>query len=511
MRSDFSVDETSNKCQGKHKDEVTNEYNVGIVGNWTSANYGAQLTYYALYKTLADMDKNVVMIERAGLGEKEENGLFAENPYPKNVIKKSYATITDMKELNDSCDTFVLGSDQLWRYGLFEQHSMNEFMLSFANCDIRKISYATSFGFPEIDIPPKYISKAKYLMNRLQKVSVREKTGVDICKKTFGVQAEQVLDPVFLCNVSYYKELMVKSTSEKKDSYIFCYIPYNKNIENIIHIIENMAERLDKKIVCVCNVSKETFNFGDEKKLILDEKKCKIEDWLYYLYNSDMVITTSYHGYCFSLIFNKQVLAMFSNTNVLERANSLAETLNIVKPYLIDDFNIESCFSEYLIDYNVANERLASEISRSIKWLEDALNSKIEYEKSDLLWDAIGTEIADIFSENDEYKRKINRNRQEKRNTVIFGAGLILDDYYKEISQITHPMYIVDNNEKKWGMTMYDGIECVAPETLKDIDNPYVIIAVKNENVINSIKKQLNDMGIRDIVHIFEFIKKKDR
>lgn len=83
-------------------------YDIGIVGNWSFRNYGAHLTYYALYSVLSEMGYDVLMIERT-MQLSDPNlspGLFLENPYPEESMCPALPDITAMKMLNEKAADF---------------------------------------------------------------------------------------------------------------------------------------------------------------------------------------------------------------------------------------------------------------------------------------------------------------------------------------------------------------------------------------------------------------------
>ena len=98
-----------------------NHYDVGILGVWTGCNYGSIATYYALNKIITGMGYSVLMIDKPRLSNKRDVEMEMTHSrkfaYENYDISKSYL-IKDIGELNEICDTFVIGSDQVWNYGI---------------------------------------------------------------------------------------------------------------------------------------------------------------------------------------------------------------------------------------------------------------------------------------------------------------------------------------------------------------------------------------------------------
>jgi hypothetical protein len=183
---------------------------VGILGWWIEtpySNYGSTLTDYALYRYLTDKGLSVAMVSPPGF-DRAYAGVFNKKYRYRMTANYSKA---DMKENNKYIDSFVVASDVLWYYDAFIRQGFN-FLLDFVDDSKRKISYSTSFGntvkfFPDSEMP-----YAKYLMQRFDHVSVREVDGVKICKERFEVDATQVLDPVFICDMKNWEEIEKNAT-----------------------------------------------------------------------------------------------------------------------------------------------------------------------------------------------------------------------------------------------------------------------------------------------------------
>lgn len=486
---------------------ITNN-TVGVVGVWSALNYGSELTYYALYQVLKDEKKNVLMLEQLPTENHMEETvgpeLFHNNPYPLDSLRMG--SVSQMQELNEVCDTFVVGSDQLWRYRFFKK-KRDANLLSFVSANKRKISYATSFGEKVYSAPPEYTSKMLYFLNRFHKISVREKSGVDICNNTFGIDVEWVLDPVFLCDIRHYEALIQNAKVSLEEPFIFVYLVHPTKEKK--EFIKEAVLRMGKKAVFVRSPNRKTESEDWDTNF---EDDCKVEDLLYYIKQSDRVITDSFHGYCFSIIFNKQIIPMFQTVggdDSAERTLSLMSALGIEGSVFMTDVDIEQyCSGEKDIIYKVINKRLDAERKRCRQWLLEALDTEVTYDKSDLLWDAIRPEIYKMRErelQQEEAQRERKRLENANRNIVLFGTGKIFLHHRASIMKRMNICSITDNNPDKWGRE-YDGIVCVSPEELKSIDNPYVLITVSNEKLVDSIRLQLSEMGIEDVAKLSEWM-----
>lgn len=487
------------------------QHNIGVVGTWDNMNYGSQLTYYALYRYLINEGYNVFLIQGTTneIKGKLSPSLFRKNPYPTNILIKT--NIAYMNELNKKCDTFIVGSDQLWRDDFFlKTKDVN--LLFFAHEDKRKISYATSFGKTSFKSSDKVVRRMKHLLSRFDKISVREKTGINICKDIFSVQAEVTLDPVFLCKKEEFEGLI--SYSKKilsDDSFIFVYIlhPSKEKKTRIKTIINNST----KKIVFVRSPRK---NLDYEECEFPYESDCKVEDWLFYIKNCSLVITDSFHAFCFSVLYNKKIIPIFQTLNGKdsgERILSLAEIFKI--NISLQQMNKTMENDDKVSYFNLAEIdkiSLEKEINRSKDWLKNALMIQVNNDKTDLLLEDLRKEIQELLFLKKEIEKTEMGHRQEKnrlkfgdRNIILFGAGKNLEKEFEHIRNSINISGIVDNDTKKWGL-VFDGIECKCPRYINEIANPYVIITAKNEAVIREIKSYLHSANITDIALLSEWL-----
>lgn len=101
-------------------------------------------------------------------------------------------------------DAYVVGSDQVWRPAFNLGPRLGNMFLDFAGDDVKKISYAASFGCKEWEYTEEQERMCGKLAKRFDAISVREASGVDLCKEHFGVDATLVLDPTLLLNKEDY-------------------------------------------------------------------------------------------------------------------------------------------------------------------------------------------------------------------------------------------------------------------------------------------------------------------
>ena len=354
-----------------YMDGNNRHYDVGVVGWWYNSNYGGTLTYYALHQALKSMGLSVLMIEKASSNTDYKPDY---SQIPRRFAKKYY-DISDiynpgkMGELNNICDSFISGSDQLFSSALWEYSGPNYF-LDFAHPLKNMISYASSFG-ESFNANVAFRQKVSYYLRRFSSLSVRENYAVDIMKNNFGLEATNVLDPVFICDVAEYDKLIEKSKVKINDNY-FCSFILDPNEEKRKSIIY-----LNKKLnLPYTNLIHATDFENKMKQLDLDNIKpdIDIEDFLAYYKNAKFIITDSFHGTCFAIIFRKPFISIANKIRGVRRFESLLETFGL-KDRLVYDCNEiyenPELFSN--IDYDKVYEKISEIKTFSYNWLKNAL------------------------------------------------------------------------------------------------------------------------------------------
>ena len=198
---------------------------------------------------------------------------------------------------------------------------------------------------------------AKELLKNFTGISIREKGSKDLVKKHFGINPEIVLDPTLLIDKKYYLNLIPNIRNNKKNiqNYIFVY-KLNK-LQNLNDIIIKSSEELNYKIY--------------EYRL---NNRNKIEDFIYYISNSKAVITDSFHGTIFSIIFNKPFISFNWKGSAEERLKSLGDLLGVTNRIISNDQKPEIRLLKIPL---YINKKLLKKMKiKSIKYLKKYLLKK---------------------------------------------------------------------------------------------------------------------------------------
>lgn len=349
---------------------------VGILGWWIDtpkSNYGSNLTDFALYQYLNTLGLSVAFISPADF-DRNNAGEFNKK-YDYRMTMKY--TKDKMNENNRYFKSYIVASDTLWYYDAMIQQGWN-FLLDFASDGIRKISYATSFGNTSKFFPEKEIPYAKYLLHRFHHVGVREFEGVDICKNKFQVDATQVMDPVFLASMEDWEMIANNATRKQQNKFLFAYI-LDPTPEKATEL-KNLANKLNLKVITITDRQ----NKLEEREAILTKcgviSHATIEEFVYHLMNASFVITDSFHGFCFSLIFNKPFYTLVNRSRGAARFDTLSSIVGC-EDRMIE--NIKECKDKSVQDLmSIDSEKYQNNVhlatERSKEWLKNALFSKIE-------------------------------------------------------------------------------------------------------------------------------------
>ena len=356
------------------EDCTNDKYDVGIVGLWYGLNYGSILTAYALYKVIESMKLSPLMLQKPQELWNETyastDSIAAKFILPRCNLSKTYNPYYKWEDINEKCDSFVVGSDVVWNRQICDYEYF--FFLDFVNTQKKKISFASSWGGVFQDTQ-KERNIIEYYLKRFDAVSVREKEAVRICKKTFGIEAQRVLDPVFLCERSVYEKDIKKSKVKKSSAFLFAYILGASKIKRNIILQSSKYLNLKPRIVLNPNNYELAVDRFRSSKVL---ETPSVEDWLYYLKNCTYFIGDSFHGLCFAIIFEKQFLIVLNKDTPSEnRFTSLLSMLNLSDRLVYIDCDKEVIRQKITekIDYEKVSLRLEKQKKKTRKWLRTVL------------------------------------------------------------------------------------------------------------------------------------------
>ena len=293
----------------KHKKKK--KLRIGVVGLCHELNVGNNLIKFAISIVLKNLGFIPYII---GTRIPNLNISFINRTTNLIVIKNTY---NELKR--EDFDILMVNSDQTWRR--FNKDILDYGFLKFAeNWNIKKFVYGASLGYDYWNLPYNVEKKAKELLKNFTGISVREQNSIDLVKTHFGITPEFVLDPTLLIDKKYYLD-QIKNYPKNNfidENYIFIYrIASKTRIRNFT-------------IKAINELNYKTYEY----KL---NNTYHIEDFIYYISNCKAVLTDSFHGTVFSIIFNKPFISFIKKQNAQARFKSLEKTFDLKNRIISDN------------------------------------------------------------------------------------------------------------------------------------------------------------------------------
>lgn len=350
---------------------------ISIITITDMNNYGNRLQNYALQKQLQKMEFQVETILNKTyklslhsqlktiikdkcqkllnkkIRQRENNFISFSTNYINSTSKYLYTNEKIM--LNNDTDIYVIGSDQIWNYS-FRGNNFGDFEFCLFESEKKIISYAASFGITRIphELEDIYIKG----LNNLNFISVREKAAVDIVYELTNKKANLVLDPTLLLSTVEWDEVSKKPNGLIESKFILTYflgnLSYDKKAQITQFAIENDYIIID---------------LLDEKS---DYYSCGPSEFLYLEKHASLVCTDSFHSCVFALLYNTPFIVFERDDNNLSM-NSRVDSL--LKLFELENrrFKINLNSDMLTCDFSRANELLAIEKNKSIKYLKSSL------------------------------------------------------------------------------------------------------------------------------------------
>ena len=338
---------------------------IGILTFHDGLNHGAFLQAYASFNFLQKTNNEVCIINYKNKYHLQKEGIFQifnyRNPFriidffkkrkafridqKKFLLTKFTTNIEDVISLD--LDTVLVGSDVVWNTKIFGFDK-----IYFGGLDkFKQIAYAASFGWSNTDDYQSSIIKG---ISKFSQISVRDNNSKKIIKSLIDFSPKIVVDPTFLCDWKNHEYLTDRV--KKYSNYILVYA-YNLNKDEI-NFVKDYAKKNNLKCISI----------GYRQKWC-DENLIDVGpfEWLSFFKNASYVVTSTYHGTIFSIIY-KKLFYVSINSKIKSRVLSLFRSANIQYDYF---FNIEKKF------YDSANsiDIMLNDIDCSKQWLTQAIEN----------------------------------------------------------------------------------------------------------------------------------------
>lgn len=262
--------------------------------------------------------------------------------------KKQYIGMID----EDNYDCYIIGSDQVWNLEL-TNYDLN-FFLPFCNDSKKKNSYAASIGVDKIN--DKAAELYKKFLPSFNHISVREQQAVEILNRTLENRTVcKNIDPVFLHDKKYWAGLSSKRIIKEKYVLIYAFV----EISTAIQIAEKMAG--NSSIYFLNN------ELISPKKGIKNVRCVGPLQFLSLVRDAEYVVTDSFHGMAFSIIFNKQFC-------VIPYKGTSSRMLNVLQQFdLTDRLLHDNQCDANVIDYEKVNTKIKALVLEADSYLDSII------------------------------------------------------------------------------------------------------------------------------------------
>lgn len=276
-------------------------------------------------------------------------------------LTRVYKDENEVEEDLPTCDFFLNGSDQV--FGIRSEADKFR-MLCFDTRDIPKFSYAASLGEYDWDEDEKCIFCER--IRDFSRVSVREKYAKEYLEEFIDKECNVNIDPVFLLDKKKWENIL--DDTKPKEKYILCYALVSNPMTQ--QVVDELRRKTGLKVVYI-----HTFPMKRVKadKYIYDNGPL---EFLWWLRNAEYVVTTSFHGTAFSVIFHKKFYTLVKQyksqrmTDLLDMLGLSDRVLRDVNDISIEDVNYENC-----------DQVLESERQRSSAYFDEIISCVNERSK----------------------------------------------------------------------------------------------------------------------------------
>ena len=370
-RKEFFIRLNSQRLDQLYYDIKKENGNVGIVGLWFTGNYGGALTGWALYKTIEKMGYTPLLIDlEKGRSLGSQTGMVESFIRSCCNISKPYKDLVDLKELNDKCKTFLVGSDQCWRMW-FNEYYDYALLLKFVDDKNRMLSFATSMESAYIEGSLEERMIVGKLLKRFDQISVRERDSVSFLKNQYNVEAEFVLDPIFLLDDEEWGKLTDASLCPKEQYCAGYFLDINESLLEYYNIIK---EKLKLPFIVLRGTdSSNPLQIQFEKEI----ENASLPQMVNLIKEAKYLVTDSFHGMCLAIVFRIPFTVIINERRGGTRFRSLLREFNLENRAVNITFPVEQPNTNEIC-WNKVEDTLFRLQSFSKNWLCRALVTDIK-------------------------------------------------------------------------------------------------------------------------------------
>ena len=259
----------------------------------------------------------------------------------------------ELQRISRSFSRFIIGSDQIVRH---PWHNDFVYYLDWLEDCKKRIAYAASFGISDLGMGREDESYAKECLDKFNAISVREHSGAAIMKRHFGREVPVLCDPTLLLEAADYQQIINRENHGLKlpeGEYVAFYF-----LDEDPGVLADFMEHYP-----VVNA------YRDEQG-----RYRSFGQWLNIIKNAKYVITDSYHGSVFSLIYRRQFVVLTTKARGNDRLETLMQTIGINRLIADRDNLTEQALFAAPMDYEKVAEAVANARQRGYDYLRAALD-----------------------------------------------------------------------------------------------------------------------------------------
>jgi len=294
---------------------------------------------------------------------------FTTRKFVEEKIKPSsgHIVLSAIPKFAKRLDAIIVGSDQVWRPEYCPDLEL--YFLGFAKKRLKKISYAASLGTDDWRFNTKKTARCGSLLHQFQAVSVREESAIGLIRQNMDVEAVQSCDPTLLFNAQDYLNVAgIQPTARSGGRGVFCYILDPK--EPRMQGLSKIASKLNYELFFIMpKVFDKDYSKSSDEYVFP-----AVEDWIKALQESDFIITDSFHGCVFSIIFNKPFIAIANTVRGRTRFESLFKLFGLDDRLFDSVADIDPEVLNKPLDWKKINEIRENEKKKGFQFLMNSLD-----------------------------------------------------------------------------------------------------------------------------------------
>lgn len=281
--------------------------------------------------------------------------------------KPLYSSKEFTKYVSGRYDAVIVGSDQVWRpdYG---PHIQDFFFADVKDKELTRFSYAASFGNDNPAFTEKEVRVCGEAVKKFKAVSVREDTGLKVFEKfdwKLDTEVRVVLDPTFLLSKDDYNTLLLHTKDNSKGK-LFSYV-LNKTSEKN-KIVDYLIKEIGVEEYSISNIQSENSFLPS------------VEEWLIAIRDAVFVVTDSFHGMVFSVIFNKPFIVVPNKQRGYTRFSDFLNGVGLPNR-IVEDVNTTKDVLKKEIDFQLLNIKLNALRTSSLAFINSQIKQDEEQTK----------------------------------------------------------------------------------------------------------------------------------